>query len=386
MRLPFLWILFVSCLIDCSAQEFYREIQQTLADHIQVQAEWAMAQEVITITSVECERSAGGRHDYYSEGDYWWPDPANPEGPYIQKDGQSNPYNFNVHRELLIRLSRIVGALGSAYIVTQDDKYVRQALKHAQAWFVDTATAMNPSLNYAQAIKGRVSGRGIGIIDTIHLMEVVQALSKMESSAAMDHALLRDVKTWFAVYLEWLTNHPYGREEMMAKNNHGTCWAMQVASFARFVGNEKLLDDCKTRFKDVILPNQMASDGSFPLELKRTKPYGYSIFNLDAMATLCVILSTPRDNLWRYAIDDKSMKTGIDFLFRYIVDKGSWPFAADVMYWDQWPVAQPFLVFGAIELRNKSWLDAWKRLDHDPGNDEVLRNLPIRNPLLWINR
>jgi len=34
------------------------------------------------------------------------------------------------------------------------------------------------------------------------------------------------------------------------------------------------------------MPGQMAEDGSLPLELERTKPYAYSIFQLDHMATL----------------------------------------------------------------------------------------------------
>ena len=74
---------------------------------------------------------------------------------------------------------------------------------------------------------------------------------------------------------------------MNAANNHGTCWVMQVAAFAKFTGNQKLLEFCRERYKNVLLPNQMAADGSFPQELRRTKPYGYSIFNLDAMATIC---------------------------------------------------------------------------------------------------
>jgi hypothetical protein len=40
---------------------------------------------------------------------------------------------------------------------------------------------MNPNLQYAQAIKGVATGRGIGIIDTIQLMEVVQGLEVMET-------------------------------------------------------------------------------------------------------------------------------------------------------------------------------------------------------------
>src|SRR5262245_15557250 len=58
-----------------------------------------------TITASSSPRSAGGAHDFFSEGDYWWPDPNNPEGPYIQRDGMSNPDNFSDHRRYLMRLS-----------------------------------------------------------------------------------------------------------------------------------------------------------------------------------------------------------------------------------------------------------------------------------------
>ena len=68
----------------------------------------------VTVTAAVCPRSAGGPHDFYSEGDYWWPDPNNPEGPYIRRDGLSNPNNFNEHRRFLVRFSRIEGALAAA--------------------------------------------------------------------------------------------------------------------------------------------------------------------------------------------------------------------------------------------------------------------------------
>ena len=47
----------------------------------------------------------------------------------------------------------------------------------------------------------------------------------------------------------------------------------------------------------------MAEDGSFPLETACTKPYGYSLFNLDAMATICQTLSDKNDNLWTYTAE-----------------------------------------------------------------------------------
>ena len=33
----------------------------------------------VTVTAASSPRSTGGLHDYFSEGDYWWPDPQNPE-------------------------------------------------------------------------------------------------------------------------------------------------------------------------------------------------------------------------------------------------------------------------------------------------------------------
>ena len=53
----------------------------------------------VTVTASHSPRSAGGLHDFFSEGDYWWPDPKNPDGPYIQRDGMTNPDNFVEHRK-----------------------------------------------------------------------------------------------------------------------------------------------------------------------------------------------------------------------------------------------------------------------------------------------
>ncbi len=110
----------------------------------------------------------------------------------------------------------------------------------------------------------------------------------------------------------------YWISERDAKNNHGTCWVLQVAAFAHLTRDEKRLDECRRRFKEVLVPGQMAADGSFPLELKRTKPYGYSIFNLDAFATICRILSTEGDNLWAWTTPDgRGMRRAMAFLFPY---------------------------------------------------------------------
>ncbi len=345
-----------------------------------------LSEKPITITASSSPRSAGGLHDFFSEADYWWPDPKDPNGPYIQRDGMSNPNNFVDHRRYLMRLSVQVPALVAAWKLTKDKRYARHAALHLRAWFIDERTRMNPNLQYAQAIHGRVTGRGTGIIDTIHLVEVARALEVMEPSGALSASEAKAIKQWFADYLVWMTTSRNGIEERDAKNNHGTCWVMQVAEFGRLTGNQQLLAYCRDRFKTVLLPNQLAADGSFPQELRRTKPYGYSLFNLEAMAAVCQILSTPQDSLWNFELPDgRGMRKALVYMAPYIKDKKSWPLPKDVMYDEEWPMRQSSLLFGGLALNRRDYVELWKTLPADSKVEEVIRNFFIRQPVLWVS-
>jgi Alginate lyase len=345
-----------------------------------------LRESAVTITATSSPRSAGGPHDYFSEGDYWWPDPANANGPYIRRDGMTNPDNFVGHRQALVRLSLHVPALAAAWSITRDRRYADHAVRHLRAWFIDEKTLMNPHLLYAQAIKGRVTGRGIGIIDTIHLVEVVRATTALESAGVMSTNERDGVRNWFSMYLTWMTTHEYGIAERDATNNHGTCWVMQVSEFARFTGRGDLTEFCRTRYKTVLVPNHMAADGSFPRELGRTKPYGYSLFNLDAMAMVCQILSSRGENLWTFELPDgRGMRKALAFMAPYIADKKAWPHKRDVMYFDDWPVRQPALLFGGLALDKPDYLALWRTLNPDPTTEEVIRNYFIRQPVLWTS-
>ena len=339
----------------------------------------------ITVTASRAERSSGGVHDFYSEGDYWWPDPDNPDGPYIRRDGLSNPDNFVAHRRAMVRLSSIIGTLTSAYLITGDNRYSEHAGTHLDAWFIDPATRMNPSLNYGQAIKGKVEGRSIGIIDTIHLVEVARGAQILGERGALPEAQFEQIKSWFSEYLDWLTTHPFGQRERTHPNNHGVCWSMQAAAFAQLTGGQTELEWIRNQFKTVYLEEMMAADGGFPAELGRTKPYGYSLFVLDAMAMVAQIASTPEDDLWSYELPDgRGMELGLQFLFPYVRDKSGWPYGQDVLYWEEWPVRHPSLLFGGLQLDEPEYVAVWKSLDSDPETPEVLRNLPVRYPLLWV--
>ena len=342
--------------------------------------------EPVPLTNFSCDRSVGTINDFYSEGDYWWPNPEDPDGPYIRRDGLSNPDYFKEHREAMRNMSIQVASLTAAYKITRDKKYADHAVNHLKAWFINPETMMNPNMNYAQAIKGVCPGRGVGLIDAIHLVEPARSISVLYELNGLDEKTFKPLQKWFAEFLEWMTTHEYGIDERERKNNHGTCWVMQAAEYARLTENETMMDYCRDRYKTVLLPIQMADDGSFPMELERTKPYGYSLFNIDIMAAVCHILSNEEENLFEYKLEDgRGLEAALNFIYPFIEDKSKWELEPDVMYWDEWPVRHPALLFGGFALNKNNYIKLWKTLEPLPRSQEGLRNFPIREPILWVD-
>jgi len=382
-RFPVMTLLFFSP--AAVIQSVAPDVASIDRDRILEAAEQWMKESPVTITAYRALRSAGGRNEFYSEGDYWWPNPAHPDSPYVQRDGMTNPGIFVKHREAMVRFSKAVSTLAAAFRVTGDENYARRAIAHLTAWFVNDSTKMVPHLKYGQAIKGRVTGRGIGIIDTIHLIEVARAVEVLSDARSFEERDLQGVKQWFADYLNWMTTHPYGLDERETKNNHATWWVAQVAAFARLTENHELQDFACDRFKSVLIPGQMSKDGGFHHELGRTKPYNYSIFNLEGMVLICQMLSTDKDNLWRFELPDgRGVRKAVEFLHPYLNDKSQWPYPRDVMYFEFYPARHPFLLFAGIAYQEHKYINLWKNLGPDPSNAEVQRNFPIRQPVLWV--
>src|SRR5262249_47330536 len=115
----------------------------------------------------------------------------------------------------------------------------------------------------------------------------------------------------------------------------------------------------------------------------RTKPYGYSLFNLDAMATTCEILG---GDAWTFELPDgRGMRRALAFMAPYIRDKSRWARTKDVEYFDEWPMRHAALFFAGTALDRPEYLDLWKTLRADSNVEEVVRNFFIRQPLLWAH-
>ena len=327
-------------------------------------AEKALEVPPMHITDRVASASEGTIHDYYSNGIYWWPDPTKPDGlPYIRRDGEFNPDNFNCHRDIMAKMKDTVVCLAAGYKYTGEEKYAERAVRILREFFLDEATYMAPHLSYAQAIPGICSGRGIGLIDTLQLVEIPFAAKVLEKSPAMTDEIYQGLKRWFGDYVEWMNTHPYGIAERDYKNNHAVCWHVQALSFAGFADRRDIIDECVWRYKNVILPHQMRTDGAFYDELTRTKPYSYSIFVLDAAVSLVQLASMYGYDLWDFALPDgRSIRRGLDFLLPYLEDKSKWFLPPDVEDFDELPSRTSFMLFAALHYQDERYKDLYLRL------------------------
>lgn len=229
--------------------------------------------------------ASGDKHDYLSQGRYWWPNPNTADGlPYIRKDGVSNDVEVNaLDRNRLGDMASHVTTLSLAYFFSGEEKYAAKAVEQLQVWFLNEDTKMNPNLNYGQIVPGQNNnlGRGEGVLDAYSFIEMLDAVPLLTGSEAYSSQVQSDLKAWFSDFLNWLLTSPIAMEEKNASNNHGVCYDVQVAAYANFVGNTTVRDMLIANFFSTRINPQIQSDGKQPGELSRTLGYHYSQYNLE---------------------------------------------------------------------------------------------------------
>jgi len=298
---------------------------------------------------------SGDRHDYMSQAPYWWPDPSKPDGkPYIRKDGQRNPEISNItDRDNLGRLGDAVTTLSLAYAYTGREQYATHAARLVRVWFLDPATRMNPHLQFGQYIPGINQGRGIGIIETRNLPELLDGVLLISGSPAWTKADEDGLQGWMRAYLTWLVESTHGREESKNGNNHETWYDVQVAGLALYTGQadiaRRTLEGARARIAAQIEP-----DGRQPRELERTQSWHYSGFNLAAFMELATLGERVGVDLWHYrTADGRSIRQAVDFMVPYATGERPWtfdqitPFSAGTLH--------PILRRGAVAWREPKY-------------------------------
>ncbi len=288
-------------------------------------ADDALTKGPFSVTYKKLAPPGGTINDYMSQGPYWWPDTTKPGGlPYIRRDGIRNP-QAGIDRSQLGNMMESVQKLSLAWFFSGDVKYAERAAYLLKVWFLDPETMMNPHLEFAQSIPGITTGRGIGIIDVRGMYALVDAITLLESSGAIDRTDMEQIKKWFASLFEWLTTSKNGKDEDDYKNNHSVAYDVIVSSIARFLGNDEYAARKISEMPARRIDPMIKSDGRQPEELIRTNAFGYSTGNLgnffDAGETG---LKVGVDIFSYENPEGGSLRKALDFLAGYIGRESEW--------------------------------------------------------------
>jgi glycerophosphoryl diester phosphodiesterase len=289
------------------------------AAKLREQADATMKMKPVSVMDKDAVPPSGDKHDYMSQGSYWWPNPKTPDGlPYVRRDGEYNPECRKLDSRPLHAMTNAVNTLALAYLMTDKEEYADKAAELLRVWFLRPATRMNPHLKYGQAIPGICDGRGIGIIDTACLARLVDAVGLLSNSSAWKTEEQASLQAWFDAYLKWLLTSDHGLDEAKQPNNHGTYYDVQVASFALFVGKKELAHETLRRSAERRIAPQIEPDGRQPWELRRTNAWGYSLMNLSGMFDLATLSAHFDIDLWHYETPDgRGIRKAIDWLAQY---------------------------------------------------------------------
>jgi hypothetical protein len=327
-----------------------------------------------SVTTKAVAPPSGDRHDYMSQAPYFWPDTKRPDGrPYIRRDGERNPEINKItdHREM-DRMVEAVSALALAYYLKGEEAYAAKAAALLRAWFLDPATRMNPHLEYAQFIPGVNTGRGIGLIETRGLTRVVDAVGLLAGSKSWTKEDRRGVEAWFEKFLRWMLESGHGRDEAAARNNHGTYYDVQVASYALFLGRRGLARRVVEEARLKRVAAQIEPDGRQPLELARTRAWGYSVGNLDGLLTLAELGGRVGVDLWHYRTPDgRGLRRALEYLYPFAVGDAKWPH----QQLGEWPPEMffPLMRRAAARYRDEQFESLARRVPAaDPSSRELL--------------
>jgi unsaturated chondroitin disaccharide hydrolase len=291
-------------------------------------AEIAMHARPFSVMQKQTVPPSGDKHDYRSTAPYWWPDSTKPDGlPYVRRDGVRNPQSRVDHDGIRFgQMTNAVEALALGHYFTGESRFAEQAGVLLRVWFLDSATRMNPHLEYAQGIPGVTEGRGFGMIDLSSIPRLLDAVRLLEGGAGWTRGDADALTAWWRQYLAWARDSENGRDERKAANNHGTWYEAQVGAIALFVGDTALARELLGVEARRRLGSQIQPDGRQPLELARTRALSYSLFNLEAFTQVAEMGRHVGADLWReVAPEGGSLRAALRFLVPYADTEAGFP-------------------------------------------------------------
>lgn len=275
---------------------------------------------------------APDNHYYCSVGSYWWPDTLN-AGRYVNKDGKTNPESLDYDITKLKRLTSQCRILSKAFFFTKDLKYYNAFVMQLRCFFLNKETRMYPTFEYAQVIPGQNNnkGRSTGMIDSYSFNTVIESIRLVDGVKIIDSRTMRGMKKWFYKFSED-SEKRYGETMRSANNNIGLAYDVTLVNMYLFSGKESKAKQIANKFASNRLFVQINKDGRQPAELKRSKAFTYSLFNLTHIIDFCFLA-----RYWYpsyYADHKERIDAAFCFLEQYANEESSFPYQ-QISSWDQ---------------------------------------------------
>lgn len=293
----------------------------------------------VSVMLKEKTPKSGDKHDYMSQARYAWPDPTKPDGlPYITRDGVSNPEIDRLDRNRLGEMAMRVSTLSLAWYFSGDERYAQKATELVRVWFLNKETRMNPNLNYAQVIPGTNNdeGRCYGLIDSYSFIEMLDGVALLEQSKSFTARDSKQLKAWFKKLTQWMLTSKQGKQEAAGSNNHSVAYDAQIIAFCLYTGDRETATGILNDFAEKRVFTQIDPDGSQPHELRRTRAYHYSHYNLTHFIDIYLMgkkLGMSLDQAT--STDGRSFYKGMDFLAKYVgKSREAWPYQ-ELFGWDE---------------------------------------------------
>lgn len=319
--------LLAACLISLSAaaQNLLWDVTTIDARAFVQSADRFCEMAPVAVTDKATTRS-GSRHNFEALSIYFWPDPENPDRPYVVRDGQPNPEYKEYDLPRLEELVKRTGALSRAYYATGDEKYYDAFCRQIDAWFISRKTRMTPNFEYNQFIPGRNGGKGCGagVIDAYNFINVLEAVRLVESKKGLGRSRTKKLKKWFRNFAQWMQTSEIGLQEARATNNHGAAYDITLFVISQYVGDDDVCTAIVENFAERRINPQIEPDGRQPEELKRTKAFNYSVYNLQHLVDFCII----QRNLGNDYLNGEGqrIKAAIDYLDQFVGHRELFPY------------------------------------------------------------
>lgn len=306
------------------SQNLLWDVTDIKADCIE-KARVICSQRPVAVTDKQTSRS-GDRHNFEALSIYYWPNPDNPDGPYIVRDGEYNPEYKLYDLPRLNTLKHNAINLSKAYYLTNDDKFYEAFVRQIDTWFIDKATRMNPDFEYNQFIPGRNKGKGCpaGLIDAYNFIHVLESVQLVESRKPIGKKRMKALRKWVSSFSAWMVESEIGKGESRATNNHGVAYDVTLFYLSHFTGNQKVCQQIGKEFAEKRINPQIQADGTQPLELKRTKAFSYSVFNLEHLVDFCMM----QHRLGHDFLNNEGLriKAAITYLKQYLGHRELFPY------------------------------------------------------------